>query len=80
MKPGDLLRLKGTGLRKKAGALVVWCDSPSGTLMDSAFFPPDTAALFVDFSRWNGGEAAERLFVLVGGRGGLVWSDEVEPL
>lgn len=78
MKPGDLLQLRGTGREKKGPTRVVLCDSPSGTLMDSVFFPPGTAALFVDFSRW--GEAGNRLFVVVGGRTGLVWSDEVAPL
>lgn len=80
MKPGDLLRLKGTGRWKKGPTRVVWCDSPGGQILDSAFFPPGTAALFVDFSRWSGGGWGDRLFVLVGGRPGLVWSDDVEAL
>lgn len=76
MKKGDLLQLKGTGPTR-----VVWCDSPSGQILDSAFFPPGTAALFVDFSRRSASpRRGDLLFVLVGGRGGLVWSDDVEAL
>ena len=75
MKPGDLLQLKGTGPTR-----VVWCDSPSGQILDSAFFPPGTAALFVDFSRWRDDRWGDRLLVVIGGRRGLVWSDDVEAL
>lgn len=80
MKPGDLLRLKGTGRWKKGPARVVWCDSPAepGDVLDSAFFPAGTVALLVDFSPWDHGE--DRLFVLINSRTGLVWSEEVEPL
>ena len=80
MKPGDLLRLNGSGWPIQGTTRVVWCDSPAepGDFLDSAFFPVGTAALLVDFSPWGHGE--DRLFVLINSRTGLVWSEEVEPL
>jgi len=80
MKPGDLLRLRGSGWPTQGMTRVVWCDSPAepGDVLDSAFFPAGTTALLVDFSPWGHGE--DRLFVLINSRTGLVWSEEVEPL
>ena len=80
MKPGDLLRLRGSGRILQGMARVVWCDSPAevGDVLDSAFFPAGTTALLVDFSPWRHG--VDRLFVLINSRTGLVWSEEVEPL
>ena len=80
MKPGDLLRLRGSGRILQGMTRVVWCDSPAepGDVFDSAFFPAGTTALLVDFSPWGHGE--DRLFVLINSRTGLVWSEEVEPL
>ena len=78
MKPGELLRLRGTGRWRRGMTRIVWCASPAGEIADSDLFPAGTPALLVDFSPWGG--AGERLFVVVNSRTGLVWSDEVEPL
>ena len=89
LKPGDLVRLKGWAGSTDTGVEVSWGrpgrQRPADErLVDAAVFDTGTPALLlqtdeVEFpAPWRGRHSVA--FILIGGRLGWVWPQELEPL
>ena len=80
MKPGDLVRLKAGWLPTATGVAVSW-GPPGGGALEVTRFDTETPALLlqtdeVEFRKDHHSVA----FILIGGRMGWVWPQELEPL
>lgn len=73
MKPGDLFRTRCDA----PPPIVEWDDAPWDDREVTVTLPPGVPVLFLRRGFDAGGD---RLCVLVGGRAGWVWEDDLEPL
>ena len=81
MKPGDLVRLKA-GISSAAGVAVSWTP-PAATALEVTRFDTGTPALLLQTDEVEFRIRKERRsvsFILIGGRMGWVWPQELEPL
>ena len=73
MKPGDLVRLK-SGISSATGVAVSWTP-PGGVALEVTRFDTGTPALLLQTDQRRAVS-----FILIGGRMGWVWPQELEPL
>ena len=79
MKPGDLVRLKTTWLG--GGGVEVSWTPPGAGWVGVTHFDTGTPALLLQTDEVEFPRARRHVsFILIGGRMGWVWPEEVEPL
>ena len=82
MKPGDLVRLKG-GYPSATGVAVSWGRPGEGEPDEVTPFDTGTPALLLQTDEvefWIRKERRSVSFILIDGRVGWVWPQELEPL
>ena len=81
MKPGDLVKLVNSRelLSMGIGVAVSWNVSGRGEHLPTSF-PEGTAAVFLRADSVECSGARPASFILIGGRMGWVWPQELEPL